>query len=259
MISLSSRGAEGLGSAADLEDPARSGPVERMSAPAEFHRSGVVVHHQDFCAPSGLGCEPEAALDPAALERRGRVRAVPASAGTFGATYGSMVLRGHANILVVRGFEDIGPPERKRCHESPAVSGIPTCLWEREESPRRGVAGIRRSEALCQLEFLRSTVTETDRPFVDVMCLLPDYLAEHEYLDCAATRSSAQRSPAAITEDRVRRGCAPVYLTIERAHRVLCHLRMLRWRPTVLGLRLQRSDPEDRGQTVRSSLYNFDP
>lgn len=42
-----------------------------MSAPAEFHRSGVVVHHQDFCTPSGLRCEPEAALDPAALERRG--------------------------------------------------------------------------------------------------------------------------------------------------------------------------------------------
>ncbi|MFU9028817.1 hypothetical protein ACNAWD_13415 [Rhodococcus erythropolis] len=99
MISLSSRGAEGLGSAADLEDPARSGPVERMSAPAEFHRSGVVVHHQDFCAPSGLGCEPEAALDPAALERRGRVRAGPASAGTFGDTYGTVVLRGHAKHL----------------------------------------------------------------------------------------------------------------------------------------------------------------
>lgn len=99
MISLSSRGAEGLGSAADLEDPARSGPVERMSAPAEFHRSGVVVHHQDFCAPSGLRCEPEAALDPAALERRGRVRAVPASAGTFGDTYGTVVLRGHVKHL----------------------------------------------------------------------------------------------------------------------------------------------------------------
>lgn len=70
-----------------------------MSAPAEFHRSGVVVHHQDFCAPSGLRCEPEAALDPAALERRGRVCAVPASAGTFGDTYGTVVLRGHAKHL----------------------------------------------------------------------------------------------------------------------------------------------------------------
>ncbi|KSU81321.1 hypothetical protein [Rhodococcus qingshengii] len=99
MISLLSRGAEGLGSTADLEDPARSGPVERMSAPAEFHRSGVVVHHQDFCTPSGLRCEPEAALDPAALQRRGGVRAVPASAGTFGDTYGTVVLRGHAKHL----------------------------------------------------------------------------------------------------------------------------------------------------------------
>ena len=99
MISLLSRGAEGLGSTADLEDPARSGPVERMSAPAEFHRSGVVVHHQDFCTPSGLRCEPEAALDPPTLQRRGGVRAVPASAGTFGDTYGTVVLRGHAKHL----------------------------------------------------------------------------------------------------------------------------------------------------------------
>jgi hypothetical protein len=74
----------------------RSGPVERMSAPAEFHRSGVVVHDQYFCATSGLWCKPEAALDPASLQRRGGVGAVPASAGTFGDTYGTVVFRGHA-------------------------------------------------------------------------------------------------------------------------------------------------------------------
>lgn len=70
-----------------------------MSAPAEFHRSGVVVHDQYFCAASGLWCKPEAAIDPASLQRRGGVRAVPASAGTFGDTYGTEVLRGHAKHL----------------------------------------------------------------------------------------------------------------------------------------------------------------
>lgn len=92
-------GGGSLGSAADLEDPARSGPVERMSAPAEFHRSGVVVHCQQFCAPSGLWCEPEAALDPPTLQRRCGMCAVRASTGTFCDTNGTMVLRGACKHL----------------------------------------------------------------------------------------------------------------------------------------------------------------